>query len=138
MLTPSEDIKSKTNFTDKTTCTNTVTNTNLSRLRSFSCHNLNSCSKASSSHPCTTASQPLPPSSSSSSPSPSPLCFSLISPRTKVTFLSPHPSTRTPPPRSALTAAHSRRCQAEIILSVKLSNEARRTHAPKNKHTLEL
>lgn len=55
----------------------------------------------------------------------------------KVTFLSLHPSTRTPP-RSDLTAAHSRRCQAEIILSVKLSNEARHTHAPKNKHTPEL
>lgn len=62
---------------------------------------------------------------------------SLISPRMKVTFLSLHPSTRTPP-RCGLTAAHSRQCQAEIILSVKLSNEARDTDTLKNKRTLEL
>lgn len=63
--------------------------------------------------------------------------FSLISARMKVTFLSLHLSTRTPS-RSGLTAAHSRQCQAEIILSVKLNNEARDTDAPKNKHTPEL
>lgn len=110
-------------------CTNTRTHKNHSRLWSFSCHDLNSCSKASSSHPSTTT------------PQPHPLFFffslALISPRMKVTFLSLHPSARTLP-RSGLTAAHSRQCQAEIILSVKLSNEARHTHAPKNKHTLEL
>lgn len=98
----------------------------LSRLRPSSCHDLSCCSKASPRH---------------RSPVPSPvlllLLLSLISPRIKVTSLSPHPSTRTPP-RSGLSAAHSRQCQAEIILSVKRRNEARHTHALKNKHPPEL
>lgn len=78
-----------------------------------------------------------PPLLPSPFPRPSPSSLSLISPRIKVTSLSLHPSTCTPP-RSGLSAAHSRQCQAEIILSVKLSNEARYTHALENKHSLEL
>lgn len=86
----------------------------------FSRHDLNCCSKASSSRPL--AAPPL-------HPSPAPLCcLPHILLRIKVTFLSLHPSTRALP-RAVLTAAHSRRCQAEIILSVKLSNEARDTDA---------
>lgn len=105
----------------------TDSHTDIFTLWSFFCHVLNSCSKASPNHP---IHQP---------PSPSPssffFFFSLIS--MKVTLLSLHPSTRTPP-RSSLTVAHSRQCQAEIIPSVKLSNEARDTDAPKNKRTPEL
>lgn len=78
-----------------------------------------------------------PPIHHPSPASPLVLLLPLVSPRMKVTFLSLHPSTRTPP-CSGLTAAHSRQCQAEIILSVKLSNEARDTDVPKNKHTPEL
>lgn len=94
---------------------------NFSRLWPFSCHDLNSRSEASSSHPSSILLPPLP----------------LISSRIKVTFLSPHPSTHTPP-RSGLTAAHSRRCQAEIILPVKLGNEARSRLALENEHSEEL
>jgi len=93
-------------------------------LWSFTCHNLNSCSKASSSHPYTTP--------------PEALLLSLSSRREwKWHFWACNPQLGTTP-RSCLTAAHSRWCQPEIILSVKLSNEARDTDAPKNKHALEL
>lgn len=42
-------------------CTNTQRHTKLSRLWSCSCHDLNSCSKAYSSHPSTSPAQPHPP-----------------------------------------------------------------------------
>lgn len=45
----------------------------------------------------------------------------------KVTFLSLHPSASFPLRSFCLTAVHSRRCQTEIILSVKLGNKARDT-----------